>query len=76
MINQVCIITSDEKKQKPEFQEVLQLLSHHYKITYEIESYKTHLDALDSNTICLLYLSDACARVFIKNHILVNIIGR
>ncbi|MEA3383678.1 MAG: TIGR00341 family protein, partial [Campylobacterota bacterium] len=69
MVKKVFLITSEQRKDTVEFQEIVQHLNIHYKIEVEVKLHCEIILEYSEKTITLLYLSDENIKIFIKNHL-------
>lgn len=69
MVKKVFLITSEQRKDTAEFQEIVQHLNIHYKIEVEVKLHCEIILEYSEKTITLLYLSDENIKIFIKNHL-------
>lgn len=69
MVKKVFLITSEQRKDTVEFQEIVQHLNIHYKIEVEVKLHCEIILEYNEKTITLLYLSDENIKIFIKNHL-------
>jgi uncharacterized hydrophobic protein (TIGR00271 family) len=69
MIKKIFLVTNDEKRSAQGFDELLQHIKIHYKITdIEIKDYKDIIVDYDQNSVTILYLNDEQIKLYLMNH--------
>jgi len=69
MIKKIFLITSDNKKDTKTFEDLVQHIKIHYKVSIDIKKYNEVITDYDDNIIVLLYLSDEEIKIYLKNHL-------